>query len=220
MRSWCLSAGVCSSFLISLSGCLSILAVSSVWAGEKPNHQDVENRQITSAKTHQETGFRIPRLSEIKRPSTSAIMLVQSPAPTNPPATSKEVIAITGVKANPTDKGVEVILQTSVGEKLQITNRSEGNNFIADIPSAQLRLANGDAFTFRSEKPITGIIEITVTNLDANTVRLTVTGDTGLPVVELFDSDEGLIFGLIPAATAQNPTPPTAPLPLPRGGEG
>jgi hypothetical protein len=35
---------------------------------------------------------------------------------------------VTGVKANPTDKGVEVILETAQGEQLQVTNRSEGNN--------------------------------------------------------------------------------------------
>ncbi|MBW4643295.1 MAG: TonB-dependent siderophore receptor [Goleter apudmare HA4340-LM2] len=159
----------------------------------------------------------IPRISEIESISQTADLLVQSPTPKTPPAS--EVISITGVKANPTDKGVEVILQTTSGEKLQITNRSEGNNFIADIPSAQLRLPNGDAFTFRSEKPITGITEITVTNLDANTARVMVTGDTGLPVVELFDSDEGLIFGLTPAATAMQPPlqpesePPTSETP-------
>ncbi|MBE9051359.1 TonB-dependent siderophore receptor [Nostocales cyanobacterium LEGE 11386] len=206
MRSWCLSAGVRLSFLISLSGCLSIIAVSSVWAGEKPNQQDVDNRQITSAKTQQKTGLRIPRLSEIELLSTSAIMLAQSPAPTNPPE-QQGVIEVTGVQAIPTEKGVEVILQTTLGEQLQITNRSAENNFIADIPNAQLRLPNGDGFTFRSQNPIEGISEITVTNLDANTIRVTVAGEAGLPTVELFDSNEGLIFALTPAATAIQPTP-------------
>ncbi|MFQ4141256.1 TonB-dependent siderophore receptor [Chlorogloeopsis sp. ULAP02] len=152
----------------------------------------------------------IPRISEIERIFKSADFLVQSPAPTNPPSQEGNqvgVVPVTGVKANPTDKGVEVILQTSVGEKLQITNRSQGNNFIADIPGAQLRLPSGDAFTFRSQKPITGITEITVTNLDANTIRVTVTGEEGLPVVELFDSDEGLIFGLTPTGTAVQTQP-------------
>ncbi|PMB47697.1 TonB-dependent siderophore receptor [Fischerella thermalis CCMEE 5201] len=158
----------------------------------------------------------IPQLSEIALPATNTQMLVQSPTPTNPSQGVKQgddVVLITEVKANPTNQGVEVILQTSFGEKLQITNRSEGNDFIADIRDAQLRLPNGDAFTFRSQKPVEGIAEITVTNLDANTIRVTVAGEAGLPTVELFDSDEGLIFGLTPAVTAtQNPTPRTAPL--------
>jgi len=153
---------------------------------------------------------KIAQLSEIEQVSQSAELLVQSPAV----SPSSEVIQVTGVQANPTEKGVEVILQTTQGEQLQITNRSAENNFIADIPNAQLRLPNGDAFTFRSEKPVEGITQITVTNINANTVRVTVSGETGLPTVELFDSDEGLIFALTPAATAmQPPQQPTSETP-------
>ncbi|MFW9261388.1 TonB-dependent siderophore receptor [Nostoc sp. CALU 546] len=151
-------------------------------------------------------------LSKLKRPPTSGQKLVQSPVPTPGSAASQEVIQITGVKANPTEKGVEVILQTSNGEQLQISNVSTGNSYIADIPNAQLRLPNGDGFVFRSEKPTAGISEITVTNQNVNTVRVTVTGEVGLPQAELFDGDEGLIFGLTPAAsTTQLPPQPEAP---------
>ncbi|GJD15254.1 ferrichrome-iron receptor [Rivularia sp. IAM M-261] len=115
------------------------------------------------------------------------------------------VIQITSVKVNPTNKGVEVILQTTQGNNLQVSNRSQGNNFIADITNAQLRLPSSDGFTFSSEKPLAGITEITVTNLDANTVRVTVVGEAGLPQVELFDDDTGLVFGVAPAITATQP---------------
>jgi iron complex outermembrane recepter protein len=140
-------------------------------------------------------------------PATSAQMLVQTP--TNPSVTPREVIAITGVKANPIDKGMEVILETTQGEKLQVTNRSTGNNFIADVTGGQLRLPNGDAFTFKSEKPSEGITEITVTNIDANTVRVTVVGEKALPAVELFDDNAGLVFAVASTTTAQNPTQPS-----------
>ncbi len=70
------------------------------------------------------------RMSDIERPSTSARLLVQSPAPSNPPAVQGSIVPITGVQAKPTDKGVEVILQTTGGEQLQITNRSAENNFM------------------------------------------------------------------------------------------
>lgn len=148
----------------------------------------------------------IPQLSDIKLPANSAQMLMQQPTPTKPPATSGEIISITGVKANPTDKGLEVILQTIRAKQLKVINRSSGNNFIADIPNAQLKLTSGDAFKFSSEKPLDGITKITVTNLDANTVRITASGETALPKVELFDSGQGLIFGLASAtSTAQKP---------------
>ncbi|MEH2249028.1 AMIN domain-containing protein [Nostoc sp.] len=87
------------------------------------------------------------------------------------------------------------------------------NSFIADIPNAQLRLPSGEAFTFRSEKPLAGITEITVTNFDVNTIRVTVIGELALPTVELFDSDEGLIFGLTTAASTGQQLPQTQPTP-------
>ncbi|MEH2254791.1 TonB-dependent siderophore receptor [Nostoc sp.] len=156
----------------------------------------------------------IPRLSEIQFPSRSVRELVQSPTPNTPPANA--VIEVIAVKANPSDKGVEVILQTAKDQQLQLVNRSAGNSFIVDVPNAQLRLPSGDAFTFRSEKPIAGVTEITVTNFDANTIRVTVTGEIALPQVELYDSpEEGLIFSVASAASSTPPqqppqTPPTS----------
>jgi len=138
----------------------------------------------------------------------SARMLVQSTKSQNIP--SNEVVQVTGVKANPTNKGLELILQTSKGDMLQPINRSAVNNFIADIPSAQLRLPSGEAFTFHSDKPIAGVSEITVTNLDAKTIRVTVKGETKLPTIDLFDSpEEGLIFSVLSTAPSTPQTPQT-----------
>jgi len=126
-----------------------------------------------------------------------------SQSPTSTPATT--VIPITSVKANSTVQGVEVILETSQGEQLQVVNRSTDNNFIADITNGQLISTNGEAFTFKSEKPITGITEITVTNIDANAVRVTVVGEKALPKVELFDANAGLIFAVAPTTMTKPP---------------
>ncbi|BAY68217.1 TonB-dependent siderophore receptor [Anabaena sp. FACHB-709] len=146
---------------------------------------------------------------KIKLPVTNARIIAQTSAPTQ-----QTLILITGVKANSTEKGVEVILETTQGEQLQVTNRSTGNNFIADITTGQLQLPNGDAFTYRSEKPINGITEITVANLDANTVRVTVVGEKALPAVELFDDDAGLILAVESTTTAtQPPATPTSDAP-------
>ncbi|MEH1845504.1 MAG: AMIN domain-containing protein [Nostoc sp.] len=71
----------------------------------------------------------IPQLSELKLPATNASKLL-----------SQAPIQITGVKINTTDKGLEVILQTSQSEQLQVVNQSSGNSFIVDIPNAQLML--------------------------------------------------------------------------------
>ncbi|MHC5771704.1 MAG: TonB-dependent siderophore receptor [Nostoc sp.] len=169
---------------------------------------------LASEKTQDTAIASIKTLSETEFPTTSVKDLL-SQSPTNPPyqgGTEGGVVIITGVKANPTEKGVEVILQTAQEEQLQITNRSADNNFIADIPNAQLRLPNGDAFTFRSENPIEGIAQITVTNLDTNKIRVTVAGEAGIPAVELFDSpNEGLIFSVTSAAATSQPQ--TQPIP-------
>lgn len=90
----------------------------------------------------------IQRISELVHPVKSAEVLRQPPQLSQGGAT--EIVPMSAIKANPTAQGVEVILQTSLGEKLQLVNRSSGNNFTADIPNAQLRLTNGDAFTFRA----------------------------------------------------------------------
>ncbi|MBN4005220.1 TonB-dependent siderophore receptor [Nostoc sp. LPT] len=181
-----------------LASSVSFWSAMSATAQEIPR-QEVQSKSVASVLRNSRSIRDIRQISEIEHPQTSAQRRVQSPAP------SSEIVQITGVKATPTEKGVEVILQTSIGAQLQITNRSTGNNFIADIPNSQLRLPNGDAFTFRSEKPLPEITEITVTNLDANTIRVTVTGETALPTVELFDDDAGLVFGVVSAATAMQP---------------
>ncbi|MBD2771749.1 TonB-dependent siderophore receptor [Iningainema tapete] len=177
-----------------------LLLVGSVWV-LSPN--PVFGQEVRSLAPNKH----IRRLSEIQRPIASARLLVQSPTP--------EIVSVTGVKANPTNKGVEIILQTAKGSQLQIANRSTGNSFIADITNAQLRLPSGNTFIFRSEQPIAGITEITVINSNANTIQVRVTGEATIPVVELFDSpDEGLIFSVASTAPAKpQPQPQTQPQP-------
>ncbi|MEH2277411.1 MAG: TonB-dependent siderophore receptor [Nostoc sp.] len=198
----------------------SILFSVPISAIAQEVNKQAQGKYVTSVLRDSRSIGKILRLNEVELPNTSAQMLVQSPTTPNIPTT--EVTQVTGVKANPTNKGVEVILQTSRGQQLQLVNRSAGSNFITDIPNAQLRLPSGEAFTFRSEKPIAGVTQITVTNLDANTIRVTVTGEIGVPTVELFDSpDEGVIFSVASTApstpsqqqpqTPQQPTNQTQP---------
>ncbi|MEH2191212.1 MAG: TonB-dependent siderophore receptor [Nostoc sp.] len=143
----------------------------------------------------------ILKLSDIQRPHTTVKEWL---------AQQTEIISVTEVHLNQTPSGLEIILKTPASDKLQITNKSEGNNFIADIPKAQLRLT-GDS-SFRQQKPVAGISEVTVTNIDANSIRVTVTGEAGLPKVELDDTNQGLIFVATPITSsisqAQQPQTP------------
>ncbi|MEH2278516.1 MAG: TonB-dependent siderophore receptor [Nostoc sp.] len=196
---------------------VSLLIAPSTWAGEISPVASLKEGETGLSKVlplKENWGKRkIRQLSDFKTPITNAQpLLVQTPSQ------GSQVTSITGVKANATDKGVEVILQTPVGTRLQLTNRSTGNNFIVDVSGGQLRLPSGEVFTFRSEKPLAGITAITVANIDATTVRVTVVGEKALPTVELFDDDTGLVFAVASTATAQQPpqTPQTEEQPAPR----
>ncbi|MBD2435881.1 TonB-dependent siderophore receptor [Nostoc sp. FACHB-110] len=147
---------------------------------------------------------------------TPVLSATQVPQPTPTESTPTKIAEVTGVQLNSTNKGIEIILATPDGEKLQVTPQTEGNTYIVNINAAQLRLPNGN--TFRQAQPIAGVSEVTVTNSDANTIRVAVTGVDSIPQVELFDSDQGLIFGIASAASSnqanaqpQTPTESTAP---------
>jgi iron complex outermembrane receptor protein len=125
-------------------------------------------------------------------------------------STPQSPILIDRVRIDTTDKGIEVILETKQGEQLKVVNSSSGNSLIADITNAQLRLPSGN--TFRQEKPVAGITEVTVVNQDSNTIRITVTGEAGTPTYELFDSDAGLILSVTPVSpSASQPETPQQP---------
>ena len=156
---------------------------------------------------------KIPQLSDISRPYTNVKdWLAQQNQQT-------KVTPVTGVRLRATDSGLEILLETPTSDKLQTTINRENNNFIADIPNAQLRLT-GDS-SFRQDKPVAGISEVIITNVDTNSIRVTVTGEGDIPKVELDDGDTGLIFVVTPvvSSTPQAPdtskpsseTPPTQP---------
>jgi iron complex outermembrane recepter protein len=177
-----------------LSWVLSMLSVCFGVSAKAESQQSSLNNQENNVS-------KVTYLKEFPKTLTTVKeLLSQSATPSLSPS------LITGVRINQTQGGIEVILETKEAEKLQPNSRSEGNNFIIDIPNAQLRLENENIF--RQEKPIVGITVVEVINTQANGIRLTVTGEAALPKVELFDGDEGLIFGVTPATTAtQTPEP-------------
>ncbi|MDZ8052738.1 MAG: TonB-dependent receptor domain-containing protein [Aulosira sp. ZfuVER01] len=118
---------------------------------------------------------------------SQADLLTQSPAPN-----SGKLIQVTGVKVVPTDKGLEVILESTAAEQLQVATQNQGNSLIANITNAQLNLAQGN--TFRQDNPAKGVTTVTIVNQNDNTIQVTVTGEQSLPKVKLFDSDTGLIL--------------------------
>jgi len=122
-----------------------------------------------------------------------------------------QMAQITSVQLKPTDKGLEVLLQTT-GTFAEVLTSSSGRSLITDIPNAQLRLPGGQAF--RQNNPTQNIASVTVANLSPNQIRVTVTGKAGVPTAEVSQSPQGLILSLTtPSAPAAQPTPaPTPPI--------
>lgn len=113
---------------------------------------------------------------------------------------AQSLIQVTGVRLNPTETGIEVILETAQGEALQPRAIALGRSYIANIPNAVLALPQRQ---FRQDNPASGITRVLVTQTATNSIRVTVTGATSVPAIELFDSpDEGLIFAVASSASS------------------
>ncbi|MEG3882482.1 TonB-dependent receptor, partial [Microcoleus sp. herbarium7] len=75
-------------------------------------------------------------------------------------------------------------------------DRSDRNTLIIDISGARLALPQGE--TFRAENPATGITSVTASQLDTNTIRVRVTGETQIPSASVTASPSGLVVSVTP----------------------
>lgn len=110
-------------------------------------------------------------------------------------------VQVVGVKLDRTDAGLDIVLETQDGKPLQIDAskfRAEGSSLIADIPNAVLALPNQPAFG--SENPTSEIANIQVVQVDANRIRVTVTGKGALPKQNISLKTGGLAYSLNPEA--------------------
>ncbi len=171
----------------------------------------VQSADITKSKAKRSPTpiSEVRQLNSLERPLINASYLLwvnrhQNLIAQLSPATT-DVLSVTDVKVNTTDKGIELILVTANSEKLQVLPKIQGNTYIADVPNVKLQLASGESF--RRSNLVAGITEITVANTGNNTLRLTIVGKQSPPQVKLFDSNtEGLVFDV--STTASTLTQP------------
>lgn len=120
---------------------------------------------------------------------------------------------VTAVRLSQTNNGLNLVLETSSGKRPQVFTSRRGNTFIADIINTQLQLPQGN--TFRQENPAPGVASVAVNQLDANSIRILVTGSKGAPNGQISDRNtKGLTLSLSPggpAATTPTKTPGTLP---------
>ncbi|MCF4966180.1 type IV pilus secretin family protein [Nostoc sp. CMAA1605] len=132
---------------------------------------------------------------------------------------SAQITQVNEVKLAPVNGGVSVTLKTSAGSRPQVFTTKRGNTLVSDIINTQLRLKQGN--NFRQEKPAPGIASVEVVQLDANSIRVIVTGDndapSGQPVVRKSDSIT-LSYSPSTGTTASVPITPTPPASTPTPG--
>ncbi|AFY88887.1 MULTISPECIES: type IV pilus secretin family protein [Cyanophyceae] len=124
-----------------------------------------------------------------------------------PPVWAKPA-KVTAVKLDPTNNGLNVVLETSTTARPQVLTSQQGKTLVADISNAQLNLPEGQ--DFRQTKPASGIDSVVVTRLDSNSIRLMVTGTTNAPSGQMQRNGQGVTFSVssTPERIAQaNPAP-------------
>ncbi|MEH2423054.1 MAG: AMIN domain-containing protein [Nostoc sp.] len=119
-----------------------------------------------------------------------------------------QISQVTNVQLNPVNRGINVTLKTSSGSRPQVFTTKRGKALVADIINTQLRLPQGNSF--RQDSPAPGIASVEVNQLDANSIRVTVTGSSNVPNSQpLVRSQNGITLSFSPSAgtIASAPTP-------------
>ncbi|MEH1975982.1 MAG: AMIN domain-containing protein [Nostoc sp.] len=127
-----------------------------------------------------------------------------------------QISQVTNVQLNPVDGGISVALKTSSGSRPQVFTTKRGKALVADIINTQLRLPQGN--NFRQDSPAPGIASVEVNQLDANSIRVTVTGSNNVPSSQpVVRSPNGITLSFSPSAgtiaSAPTPTAPTSTAP-------
>ena len=126
-----------------------------------------------------------------------------------------QISQVTNVQLNPVNGGISVALKTSSGSRPQVFTTKRGKALVADLINTQLRLPQGNSF--RQDNPAPGIASVEVSQLDANSIRVTVTGSNDAPGSQpVMRSPNGITLSFSPStgttASAPTPTAPTAPI--------
>ncbi|MEH2416582.1 AMIN domain-containing protein [Nostoc sp.] len=129
-----------------------------------------------------------------------------------------QISQITDVQLNPVDGGIKVVLKTSSGSRPQVFTTKRDKALVADIINTQLRLPQGKSF--RQDSPAPGIASVEVSQLDANSIRVTVTGSNNTPGSQpVVRSLNGITLSFSPSAgtivSVPRPIAPTSTAPAP-----
>ncbi|AKG22435.1 type IV pilus secretin family protein [Calothrix sp. 336/3] len=123
-----------------------------------------------------------------------------------------QVSQVTNVQIKQVDGAINIVLKTSTSTRPQVFTTQRGKTLVADLINTQLRLSQGN--NFREDNPMPGIASVEVSQLDANSVRVIVTGEKGTPSSQpVVRSADKITLGFAPGdgTVAATPTPGETP---------
>jgi iron complex outermembrane receptor protein len=156
-----------------VSGVVSLLIAQSAWA------QDIRD-----------TASVVLSVNDLEQPATAVedwISQIQ--------AQQTDPVQITGVRVEPRETGIEIILELTGNPETPSTSIA-GNALIADISNAVLALPEGNEF--QQANPVEGIALVSVTGLLDSRVRVAITGLDAPPTAEVRTDAQGLVLSVIP----------------------
>jgi type IV pilus assembly protein PilQ len=137
--------------------------------------------------------------------AAAGVMLVQAPvwaAPTK----------VTGVNLTPTNTGFNIVLATQKGDRPQVFTINQGNTFRATISNTQLALPQGN--NFQQLNPAPGIASIAVSQVNANSIEIIVTGNGNAPSGQILQTQgQEIVFSMAQGKVTTANRPAIAPPP-------
>lgn len=128
--------------------------------------------------------------------SGAAIALLASPV-------QAAQVQVTGVEVKPSGEGIQVRLQTTGQQRqqAQIFAVQRDKAYIADILDTQLQLGSRNSYS--QQRPSPGIASVDIQQLDPNSVRVTIVGESDAPEGSvILQENANIILGVVPSSGA------------------
>jgi iron complex outermembrane receptor protein len=109
---------------------------------------------------------------------------------------------ITKVEVKSSDRGLQVILESSGGQVMQPSSQVEGKTLILTLPNSQLQLSEGESASLI--EPSADIQSITTTQQGSD-IQIRIVGQTAAPRLTVEPIATGLRVTLAPGAVAETP---------------
>lgn len=168
--------------MLTLLGGAIALPTSAQVAPASPARQDAT---VSSATAPLPTP---PRLTEQELPATTVSDWMQQIA--------QAQVQITNVRLEPTEAGLQVVLETAAGELAMPATQTTGNALVVEIPNAVLTLEGRDEFF--AENPADGIVLVNVVGLPGDRIRIAITGSETPPTAEIGLEGRSLVVSVAP----------------------